>query len=395
MELPRRILLQGVLILTALRCLHDALTACLVPGSLLSFLDRHRPQQHRRSSPVARQAVVRKWSVADLDDARLDLKNKKVVSTGGVSLDGEHASSSDDSSPPRYVRPARDVILPWVQQNMPNQNKEGEVIEQLKKQCRELVSREVEGTLKLMTHRRALRRLLAFCSCSDKYEGQSWQEFLTKMSPKFPDRDVMPNMTISQETLATGERVFILTCPYGDWNKGFVENFKTAGPSFEREMTGGLESSMRWYRTHSFSLGELEVLVRSEADAFDAEGNVVELKTIMTSRKRPFDLDGFLTERGLSLLLQMLLGGAELVVIGAHRVIDYDTSVVHPNAIHELSIRQVKERVAESIIAEKLLGRAASILASLTQTCNVLPPQQRFRVEFDRQDMTVTLHTEE
>jgi hypothetical protein len=170
---------------------------------------------------------------------------------------------------------------------------------------------------------------------------------------------------------------------------------KSFGPSFEMAFTSGGDSASRHYRTHGFSLGDLNLIVQAEVDAVDHKGNVVELKARMTSRKKPFDKSKFFREGGLDTYFQMLFGGASLLVLGLHRVVARDTSKVDPSQVEEFSIDDVKANLPQPSVADELLGRSAEILRAVSEACAVSSQCKRFDLALDSDSNLLVLSTAE
>jgi len=339
-----------------------------------------RKSVHNTRVTVPRKAVLQELMLADFENVPLlSLEDHQLLHMMPVG-DG----ASETRSAPEYVKLMQNVIIPWVKQDMPKENTIEAVKRELMKQCHELAWVNPEK-VSIVTQRETLSRLIAFCSCCGTCDGEEWQRHMVK----FTNLQEIPTIHIHRETSVDRKKqALILTSPYDAWNNGST----SPGPTFERLMTSGSNQSIRWVGTNSFSLGNLHLIVRSEIDAVDDAGDLVELKLRLTSYKRPFNLESFLAGQGVTLYLQMLLGGAKLFVLGLHRIIARDTSRLQN--VLELNVDEVPAKLSDPSVVGTLLGRTARILRAISEVCDASPQQQCFRVEMDVSTKTITILTD-
>jgi len=350
-----------------------------------------RKSVHNTRVTVPRKAVLQELMLADFENVPLlSLEDHQLLHMMPVG-DG----ASETRSAPEYVKLMQNVIIPWVKQDMPKENTIEAVKRELMKQCHELAWVNPEK-VSIVTQRETLSRLIAFCSCCGTCDGEEWQRHMVK----FRGLQKNPTIHIHRETSVDRKKqALILTSRYGAWNGGSF----TPGPTFKRLMTSGSNQSIQWFGTNSFSLGNLHLIVRSEIDAVDDAGDIVQLKIRRTSykrrfNKRPFNLESFLAGQGLlagqrvTLYLQMLLGGAKLFVLGLHRIIARDKSRLQN--VLELNVDKVPAKLSDRIVVGTLLGRTARILRAISEVCDASPQQQCFRVEMDVSTKTITILTD-
>lgn len=351
-------------------------------GSFLRCSTLRSGRLESASGRVTCKAVVAEMLLDDNSCAPIAVADRRVLRAQAA------GAAPGTSGIPVYQKPLQAVELDWVLTKEPAENREETLIEKFQESCRSTSGWLKPGVINIVTHRRALRRLLAFCSVCEVYSGQPWQSKMMQLS----DASVLPVLHIRKVDRPHGlGTALIMTGPYDVWQK----NKKSVGSSFEMAFTSGGDPASRHYFTHGFSLGDLNLIVQSEADAVDHKGNIVELKARLTSRKKPFDKNRFFRESGFDTYFQMLFGGASLLVLGLHRTVARDTSEVDPSQIEEFSIDDVKTNLPQPSVADELLGRAAEILRAVSEACTLSSQCNRFDLALDRDSKSLALSTTE
>jgi len=168
---------HGNFAVVILLLVHVALDTCFVSGKCRFCTCHMRKSVHNTRVTVPRKAVLQELMLADFENVPLlSLEDHQLLHMMPVG-DG----ASETRSAPEYVKLMQNVIIPWVKQDMPKENTIEAVKRELMKQCHEFAWVNPEK-VSIVTQRRTLSRLIAFCSCCGTCDGEEWQRHMVRFT---------------------------------------------------------------------------------------------------------------------------------------------------------------------------------------------------------------------